>query len=161
MRKRSVLHLLLPLLLSAGMWAQSVPPASTARGNWPAVEELAPGTAISVTTRHRIQCVFREATETELVCDVSGMPMRMFPPAPAFVFRRDLVRQVRLEHRLASVAVGAAAGATIGAVAGANTGNGSLTHQGGELVLGGIGALVGATFGRTFCFLHGKIIYER
>jgi hypothetical protein len=140
----------------------SVPGARAQKGDWKAVENLAPGTRISVKTAVRLICFFESATDDELVCS-------MHPPGPGLGisyerrYDRSRIRDVRLEYsEAADIAIGATvgggAGAIVGAVAG---GNGTVTRGGGALLLGGIGALVGGAFGRDFPIAHGKVVYKR
>jgi hypothetical protein len=56
---------------------------------------------------------------------------------------------------------GAGIGAGVGSALGASVNNGTLTRSGGALLLGGIGALVGGSFGSEFPAIHGKVIYRR
>ena len=134
--------------------------AQAQTGDWQAVENLKPGTRISVKARHRVRCIFQGATLDELTCKRSDRLFRTL--SSEIVFDRQSVREVRLERSdEANAAVGAAIGAGAGAAAGASNGNGTLTRGGGALLLGGIGAIVGWFFGADFHILHGKTIYKR
>jgi hypothetical protein len=111
-------------------------------GDWQAVENVKPGTRISVKTHNRVRCVFQSASQHELTCKRLHRLFRRLPCET--VFDRQSVREVRLERSVeANVALGAALGAGAGAAAGASNGNGTLTRGGGALLLGGIGAIVG------------------
>jgi hypothetical protein len=134
--------------------------AQAQTGDWQAIENLKPGTRISVKARHRVRCVFQRASQDELACERFDRLFRTLPSK--IVFDRQSVREVRLERsNEANAAVGAAIGAGAGAAAGASSGNGTLTRGGGALLLGCIGAIVGWFFGANFHILHGKTIYKR
>jgi uncharacterized protein YcfJ len=151
---RAVLHLLAMQLLGV------VPAtyAQTQSSDWSLVEQLRPGTPISVKGRLRVQCNFRHADEKQLVCDPRTQGGFLRPPIQ---LPRELVREVRIERVEASTVAGAAIGAGAGAALGASSGNGTLTRGGSALLGGGIGGLIGGTFSRQFPFLHGKVVYER
>lgn len=133
-------------------------PARAQTGDWHAVQQLRPGTAISVKGRLRVQCNFREANETELVCSPRTQGRFLRPP---IVLPRAQIRQVRLERAEASALAGTAIGAATGAAVGASSGNGTLTRGGSALLGAGIGGLIGGTFSRQFPFLHGEVVYQK
>jgi hypothetical protein len=132
------------------------------------VKNLQPGTRISVRSDHlfiRNTCFFLSATDDRLVCEraVHNRRSLIIPPLPReAVYERSRVREVRLERgEAANTMAGAGIGAGVGAALGGSTNNGTLTRGGGALLLGGIGALVGGSFGREFPVIHGKVIYRR
>jgi hypothetical protein len=158
--KKTILFLLAPVLLAASALAQT--------GDWQAVKNLPPGTRISVRSDHlfiRNTCFFLSATDDQLVCERAVRARRrMIIPAipPEAVYERSKVREVRLAHsEAANTMAGAGIGAGIGAALGASSNNGTLTRGGGALLIGGIGALVGGSFGREFPVIHGKVVYRR
>jgi hypothetical protein len=139
-----------------------VPSARAQKGDWKAVENLAPGTRISVKLAVRAICFFEYASDDELVCRT-----HVAAPIGAISYKRQYprpkIREVRLEYSEAAdtaigAAVGGGAGAIVGAVAG---GNGTITRGGGAVILGGIGALIGGAFGRDFPIAHRKVVYKR
>ncbi len=143
-----------------------VPASGRQVGSWQAVEDLDPGTRISV-KEHRgfpaFPCNFERADDQVLVCStVHPVP---FGPR-RFTFKRGSVRRVRLEYSDAfnarvGGAIGFGAGATIGAVAcrGPDCRNGARVPT--ALILGGIGYLPGLLFGQMFPILHGQVVYSR
>ena len=158
--KKTIPLLLAPLLLAAGALAQT--------GNWQAVQDLQPGTRISVRANHsfgRNPCFFLSANDEQLVCERvlhSRRRMIISPIPPEAVYQRSRVREVRLEHsEAANTMAGAGIGAGVGAALGASVNNGTVTRGGGALLLGGLGALVGGSFGREFPIIHGKVVYRR
>jgi hypothetical protein len=158
--KKTIPFLLAPLLLASIAVAQT--------GDWQAVKNLQPGTRISVRSGRpfiRNTCFFLSATDDQLVCEraVHARRRMIIPPIPPeAVYERSKVREVRLEHSEATNTVaGAGIGAGIGAALGASANNGTLTRGGSTLLLGGIGALIGGSFGRDFPVIHGKVVYQR
>jgi hypothetical protein len=158
--KKTIPFLLAPLLLTASALAQF--------GDWQAVKDLQPGTRISVRADHffiRDTCFFLSATDDQLVCEraVHARRRMIIPPVPPeAVYKSSRVREVRLERsEAANTMAGAGIGAGIGAALGASRNNGTLTRGGGALLLGGIGALVGGSFGRELLVIHGKVVYRR
>jgi hypothetical protein len=149
-----MIHCMLALLILASS-------AQAQTGNWQAVENIKPGSRISVKAEHRVRCIFRYATDDELVCKRIHRGLFRSAP-PEIAFDRPSVREVRLEKSdEANAAVGAAIGAGVGAAAGASNGNGTLTRGGGALLLGALGAVIGWSFGSEFHVLHGKIVYKQ
>jgi len=159
-RTRTIPFLLTPFLLAASALAQT--------GDWQAVKLLRPGTRISVRSDHlfiRNTCFFLSATDDQLVCEraVHSRQRMIVPPIPAeAVYERSRVREVRLERSEdANMMAGAGIGAGIGAALGAGINNGTVTRGGGALLIGGLGALVGGSFGREFPIIHRKVVYRR
>lgn len=153
-RRRLVCSLLVVVLLGPNVQGRQ---AQTA--DWQAVENLGPGTLISVKTQHRFPCFFASATDEELVCN--GPRDRLLRLPPKMIFPRGEIRGIRTEHNQAKVAwIGAGMGAGVGAAVGASTCKGS---RGGAALIGVLGgALVGAVVGSIVpIFRHGKIIYRR
>lgn len=145
----------------------SVASARAQSRNWNVVEQLAPGTPISVKYGRfwlHNRCVFERATEEVLVCErVSYGMSRLFIP-PVAEYRRKLVREIRLEHSDASnIAFGAALGGAVGGALGA-AGSGD-THTrarvGTGILVGMGGAALGGFIGRDFPIRHGKVIYRQ
>ena len=135
--------------------------------DWKVVKQLAPGTPISVKYGSfwlHNRCLFESANEDVLVCErVLYGTSRLFIP-PEAVYRRNLVREIRLEHSDASnIAVGAAIGGAVGGALGA-AGSGDTRAQaraGAGLLVGLGGAAIGGFIGRDFPIRHGKVIYRR
>jgi hypothetical protein len=149
--KRKIVSLLFVVLIFASSGRAQT-------GDWQAVENLRPGTRISVKARHRVGCVFQRATEDELACRRLYRSLRL---SSEIVFDRQSVREVRLERSdEANGAVVAAIGAGAGAAVGASNGSGTSTREGGAILLGGIGAIVGWFIGNEFHVLRGKSIYR-
>jgi hypothetical protein len=132
--------------------------AQAQTGDWRAVENLAPGTRISVKIRFHMLCNVTRVTDAALMCDLVHQRIR----PGEMTFNRKLIREVRLEHSdQANTAIGASLGGGVCVTVGASLGNRSLDRPGGALVLGTVGALVGGAFGRDFPIFHGKVIYKR
>ncbi len=147
---------IIPSLLVVLMFASS---AQAQTGDWQAVQNLKPGTLISVKVRHRFLCSLEHATENELVCEVPEHRLSRLPPR--ITIPRGEVREVRLAHNQAKDgAIGAGIGAGVGAAVGANTGTGS---RGAGASIGALGgAAIGAVVGTTVpIFRRGRIIYKR
>jgi hypothetical protein len=136
-------------------------------GDWKVVQQLTPGTPISVKYGRfwiHNRCLFENATQDVLVCErVLYGTNRLFIP-PEAVYRRKLVREVRLERSDASnIAFGAAVGGAVGGALGA-AGSGDAHTQarvGAGLLVGMGGAAIGGLMGRDFPVRHGKVIYRR
>jgi hypothetical protein len=141
------------------------PTAFAQTGNWQAVKQLEPGMKISVQVDHHSlhsTCYFQRATDDQLFCErvLHGVSRVLIPPDAAY--DRKEIREVRIEHSdRSNTAAGAAIGGGVGATLGAANGNGTLTREGGALLLGTVGALIGGSFGRDFPIFHGKVIYRR
>jgi hypothetical protein len=158
-RTRPHYVLLLTLLCVASARAQS--------RDWKVVEQLAPGTPISVKYGRfwiHNRCVFESATDETLVCErtLYGYSRLFIPPVAAY--RQKLVREVRLEHSDASnITFGAVIGGAVGGALGA-AGSGDTHAQvrvGLGLLVGVGGAAIGGLIGRDFPILHGRVIYRR
>jgi hypothetical protein len=138
-----------------------VPAARAQSSGWQRVMNLRPGTEISILRGHRFRCTFVEATDEELVCE-RGTFLPLGPIfRKEFTFRRDDLREVRLEHPDASTLAGAAIGATAGGVVGANRAPNGMTRSGGAFVGAALFGVVGGVVGHTTSFLHGAVIYRR
>jgi hypothetical protein len=138
--------------------------AAAQTGDWQAVKDLRPGTKISVQYEHSFHnlCTLEQATDEQLVCDhVLHGPRGTFIPSER-VYQRNNIREVRLEHSDgANTATAAALGGGVGTALGASTRSHTLTRGAGILLLGGIGALIGGSFGKDFPVIHGKVVYRR
>jgi hypothetical protein len=119
-----------------------IPAAQGRAGNWRAVENLAPGSRLSVKIRFHMLCDFRRATEAALVCEPTQCGPFFGPHEIAF--NRKYIREVRWEH---SDDANTAVGTTVGAAVGASVGNSSLNGGGGALLFGGAGAIIGGFAG--------------
>ncbi|MGH9711109.1 MAG: hypothetical protein ACRD37_11240 [Candidatus Acidiferrales bacterium] len=151
-----------------------LPCAQAKRGSWKAVEDLPTGATISVKAWHwnRVNCYFERATDDQLVCQPLQRrapfigpwpyPPPRLPSPPDYVFERQKVEEVRLEHsegtnELIGVAIGGGAGAALGAARYDCEG----CRGTAALIGGGIGALIGRVLGRDFPPVHRKFIYKR
>jgi hypothetical protein len=128
-------------------------------GDWQAVENLKRGTRITVKARHRVPCIFKTATDDELVCK----PPRLFfilGPAEAR-FDRQTVREVRIQRNRENDGwIGAGIGAGVGGAVGAHTG--SAPRGGGAIVDALLGAFLGGMVaGAVPIFHHDKTIYRQ
>lgn len=128
------------------------------KGNWQAVESLAPGTSISIQARHRVHCNFLGADNNSISCEQNLSALRV---SHEFAFDRTEVRQVRVEHPAASMFLGAAIGAGAGVGYGSTGGSGSLTKGGTELVGGALFGFLGGVVGRETHIIPGTIIYQK
>lgn len=143
--------LMIVLPLSLGAQAQS--------GDWIRVQNLAPGTPISVKAKLRHLCTFEGATNTMLVCG----PKLTGPSTLTLSFERKEVRQVRLEHSDDTNAlIGLGTGSAIGFAIGAS---GHRVDTSARLVGGVVGGAVGAFAGRfmnrSIPITHKNVIYKR
>jgi len=137
------------------------PGARAQTGNWQAVENLAPGSRISVEVGHRAICFFVVATHDALTCAPPRHRGFLFGPRK-LTFPRQIVREVRLEH---SEAADAAFGAVIAGGIGVTVGAGVKGPQAanrwiGALFLGGVFGAFGGAIGRDFPLLHGQVVYK-
>lgn len=154
-------------LLAGVAGAQTAPPPQNPRADWRDVEALAPGTALSIQLeRHKQRCSFDYADEERVACSTDpprGLLTRASMQDTHRVFRRTEIKRVSVEKPLNGAAIGLAAGAILGVAVGAirGGGNSGTTRSGAEVVLGGIGALMGAVIGRRIPMEHGRVIYER
>jgi hypothetical protein len=158
-----ILHPILAFLLLT-------PSALAQTGDWQSVMNLRPGTRISVKAGHFFMpslCVLQTVTDEKLVCERAlhnPHPFLNPPSVQLCTYTRKTVREVRLEHSDESnSAVGTVVGAGLGAAIGASfsperTG---YAREGGALLLGAIGGVVGGVFGRDFPIAHGRVIYKR
>ncbi|HEV2488411.1 MAG TPA: hypothetical protein VGT03_01270 [Candidatus Acidoferrales bacterium] len=171
MRKLHIISLLL-------LFEFLAPAASAHKRSWEAVEKLPPGTSISVKSDWlRTQCTFVSATDDQLVCQPVP-PMQPlygpwprtpfpvpYPPAPPpdlAIYRREDIREVRLEHSVpVNVLTGLGIGAGVGAGLGASNDSGTLTRGGGALLGGLIGGLVGGVIARNAPLFHRGVVYKR
>ncbi len=160
MRQLRIINLLLALFVLASN-------AQAQKGDWRAVKQLAPGTPISVKYGRFFvhdRCIFQSATDDVLVCErILYGTSRIFIP-PEAVYRRKLVREIRLEHSDASnAAVGAAIGGSIGAALGAAAPSNASARArlSAGLLVGTGGALVGAFVGRDFPIRHREVVYRQ
>jgi hypothetical protein len=147
------------ILLAAGFLLVSY--ASAQVTNWQNVQDLPPGTPISVKAAHRIRCDFIAATDEELACEQTIRGQFMFPSSHRFRFERRRIREVRREHPDRGTVIGAGIGAGAGAAIGAATWRpeSGYTHGGATLIPCVLGAVFGGAIGHLFA--HGEIIYRR
>jgi hypothetical protein len=173
------LRFIISLLLLTALPPHAQAKKRTSEGNWQVVQNLSIGTPISVKARApHLMCYFERATDDALFCQPlrrrgpatsrrpypSPFPLPL-PPQPAeYVFKRQEIREIRLEHSegtnqmLGALTVGG----VMAAIGAARNGNSSgLTRGGGALWGGAIGALIGGVFGRDFPLFHRKVIYRR
>jgi len=149
----------LRLVMAVAISSLAASAACAQKGDWQAVENLKPGTVVSVKTRHRYPCTVDRVTSDALFCERSRpflVPIRV--PSS---FSRAEIREVRLEHNQSKDAwigagVGAAAGASLGAA------SNHVSRFGGGLFGGLGGGMVGALVGATIPIVHHKqVIYKR
>lgn len=134
--------------------------AQAQTGDWRAVRNLPYGANLSVKTRYRFTCIFRNATEDELIC---GLTSRFVGGnlSKMKVDRQD-VHEVRFDHMdHGNPVIGALIGGGLGAVGGARDGTGARDHITGAVLIGGFGALLGAGVAWAIPIFHRKIIYKR
>ena len=127
--------------------------------DWRSVENLAPGTTISVVKRTRLDCDLVNVTDSELTCDhsIAGDMRR-------YVFKREQVREVRLEmpqHNqwVKGAAVGAAIGGLLGFLGGRQLADPEARAYAGFYGIP-IGAFVGGFIGHGI-HRHGAIVYRQ
>ena len=128
-RKRTrqlFLSLLVVLLLAntqAKGQAKAQVPSRGPSGDWQAVENLMPGTRISVKTGHRYHCAVEYVTDEELICEAQ-VP-RSFRMNTLVIPRSEIqdVRALPHPNQTKDMWIGAGIGAGAGAVvAGTNSG---------------------------------------
>src|SRR4029077_378728 len=105
--------------------------------DWRAVQNLQPGTLISVKSKHRVKCKFLRATDDAVSCEIirGGLLGVATKAPPDLMFNRQSVREVRLEHADGSnAAIGAVIGAGAGAVFGASGPNTDLNRSASTVV---------------------------
>lgn len=154
MRSFVTLFLAVSLLVSS---------ATAQSGDWAAVEGLASGTDVSVKTKQgkKYQGEVDSANSERLII---WSQERDFPGRK--IVRREVARaeikQIKLNHRLTSIAAGAAIGAGIGVGIGAAVDSQYSSNEDRGLlgvVLGLLGAAIGAGIAKSHPFLKGKTIY--
>jgi len=151
--KRNIAWLGAALLLASCMAAQT--------RSWQNVQELQPGTPISMKAPYRVRCAFVAATEEQLECEQAIAGQFLLPGSRRLRFERRSIREVRLERVDAGRPnkgdlIGAGVGAGIGAAIG---GTGSAGSGKGALCLGVFGAAIGAGIGHALA--HGEVIYRQ
>ena len=121
-------------------------------------EDIPAGWQITVVTSFTFPCVFNHATEQELVC--AQVDRRGYRDDSEVHVRRDRIREIRAERRTgANMLAGAAGAGTVGAGLGAVLGGTSKGRP--ALLLGLIGARMGARTGQDIHILQGKVIYRK
>ena len=161
MRYQRILFLLFGLLLfTSTAWAR--------KGDWHAVENLSPGTHISVLNRQspaRLYCSFERATARELFCRQltrpSFLPIYLPPISSEVAFERRDIVEVRLEHSDATnAAIGGAIGAGAGAALGAASSD-SHSRGAGMALFSVLGFALGSAINRALPITPRKVIYRR
>lgn len=128
--------------------------------DWKAVQQIAPGTRISVKTRFRTLCDFVQASSDTLTCLPAHQSIGL--GRQALRFERSKIRDLRFEHSDGvNMVVGGAVGAGTGAAIGAIAGGRGYSREGTALLLGSIGGLIGGSMGQEFPIAHGKEVYRR
>lgn len=138
------------LLASSVSFACLLSTASAQTGTWADVQNIRPGSYISIKTEHyNVRCEFHHASDTDLWCK------------DQFYVRRS-IHEIRLERRVASAFVGALGGAGIGAGAGLGLAKGDPEARVYYPLYFGIGAaILGARVMGSMPIIHGKVIYRR
>ena len=127
-------------------------------GDWSLVQQLQPGTRISVKAQRRLTCVLESADDRALICRIETP--RYFNYSPDVFFDRRDVREVRLEHSDGFHAgIGTAIGFVVGAAVGAA--KTSAAPGLGALIFGSVGAMTGHQFGPDIAIIHGPVVYRR
>lgn len=150
---------LVVLLFASSVQAQSGgsrPQAQT--GDWQTVQNLQPGTRLTVKGRKTYSCFFEHATADELICE-GRRPFAIRRPL-SFTIPRTEIREIRVKPSQSKHGcIGAVAGAAVGAAVGASRAKGP---RGAGAVIGApAGALVGGMVGLTIAiFRRGKVIYK-
>lgn len=151
---------LVMLLLASSVPAQTGRSSRQAQlGNWRVVQNLEPGTRITVKARKSYRCSFEYATQDELVCE-GRRAFAIRRPSP-FIIPRAEIREIRVQPNQAKHGrIGAGIGAGVGAVAGASQ---ARSYRGTHAFFGALGgALFGSVVGMAVpIFRRGKIIYKR
>lgn len=153
MRKRQVVS----SLLSAGLLLAS---SQAQTGDWQAVQDIPPGSEISVKTQSgSARCVFENATDTELRCE-----RRLGKSPRSVTFDRQGIRRVRLERPGANAALGPVIGTGIGGAVGVAVTKDSKdaeTRVYAPLLLGILGGVVSGIIMKKFSPVHGKVVYRQ
>ncbi len=151
--------------MTSPKWLAAIPalccligPLQGQTSDWRSVENLAPGTSISVVQRGRQGCELLKVTDSELACDreVGEVHRRL-------VFARAQVREVRLEEpehdrMITGAIVGAVVGGLAGFIGGAQAADPEA--RGYARIYGiPIGGLAGGAIGSKF-HRHGAVIYR-
>jgi hypothetical protein len=142
--------LLLLLLFASAARAQS--------SDWRVVQNLRPGTRITVKTQKSYACEVEQATEDKLVCHHPSRFSRR-----TRTFQKSEIREVRLAVDMKQyAATGAAIGAAVGAIAGASIPtNVEQTRPLTAIATGFVGAGVGHITGGAIAIVKkGKVIYR-
>jgi hypothetical protein len=145
-----VLGFLLLLLFASAARAQS--------SDWRAVQNLRPGTHITVKTQKSYACKLEQATEDKLVCQHPSRVSRR-----TRTFQKAEIREVRLavdfkRHAAAGAAIGAAVGAIVGASVPTNV---EQTRFITAIATGFVGAGIGHLTGGAIAIVkRGKVIYK-
>ena len=128
-------------------------------GDWETVmQDIPSGWQITVVTSLTFPCIFKRATDQDLVCQLFDTERRNHESEVHI--RRERIREIRVEKReganmLAGAVSLGVAGAGLGALA---TGNSKAAPA---YALGLVGGALGASKGRRLHILHGKVIYRR
>jgi hypothetical protein len=154
MRRRQVIS----SLLSAGLLLAS---SQAQTGDWQAVQDIPPGSEISVKTESgSARCVFENATDTELRCE-----RRLGTSLRSVTFDRQAIRRVvRLEHPGANAALGAAIGTGIGGAVGVAVTKDSKdaeTRVYAPLLLGILGGIVSGVIMKVFSPVYRRVVYRQ
>ena len=138
-------------------------PLEAQSSDWRSVEELAPGTAISVVAKFRRGtgrqgCELARATDRELVCD-----RHILDDVRRLTFAREKVREVRLEipddnRMLRGAIIGGAIGSLLGAL-GATRATDPEVRGYAPFYGPIIGVLLGGAIG-SHVHRHGAVVYR-
>ena len=153
MRYQQIVSLILGVLIFAAS-------AQAQTGNWQAVMNLPPGAYLAVKTDYQFACIFRSATDDELICGRTG------PRGASSELRIDrrTVREVRFEHLdHGNPLIGAAIGGGIGVAAGIRAGaaGGARSSAGLALIFGTAIGGFGALIAYATPIFHRKVIYRQ
>jgi len=136
-------------LLSALLFLSS---CQAQNGDWKAVQDIPPGSLISVKTQFgTTKCAFEIAGDTELYCERG-------------TFHRQSIRRVRLERPNASAVLGAAIGMGIGlgvGVAATKSSRDAESRVYGPAGVAILGGIVLGTIMHVNPVVHGKVVYQR
>jgi len=135
-----------------------VVPAGAQINQWRNVEQLRPGTLISVVERGRRECELVSVTDSELICnrDVGRLNRRL-------VYARSQIREVRLERpedntMIVGAITGGIAGGLVGFL-GTKQASDPETRPYATYYGVPIGALIGGIVGRHV-HRHGSVVYH-